>query len=115
MVAMSACCWVFDIVEIKSPIPRTERRYTEVPMSRSIREPFIGTSNQNTPAAVTSAISANPKIAKGIVYPSISSAGLIGVTISCSMVPASLSRTTAIEVSLRHISMIIEAITPGTL
>ena len=50
-----------------------------------------------------------------MVFPNISSIGLSGVTISCSIVPISLSRTIAIEVSRRHISMITKAITPGTL
>ena len=60
-------------------------------------------------------MSKKPMSAKGIVLPSISSTGVSGVTINCSIVPISLSRTTAIEVRSRLMSITSIAITPGTL
>ena len=72
-------------------------------------------SNQKTPTTVTSSMSKKPTAANGNVFPIMSSMGLIGVTISCSMVPISRSLTMAIDVSRRQISMIMMAMTPGTL
>ena len=63
---------------------------------------------------MTSATSSNPTSAKGRVLPSISSSGRIGVTINCSMVPISFSRTMAIAVSIRVTIMMMLATTPGT-
>ena len=60
-------------------------------------------------------MSKNAIRAKGMVLPRISSAGLSGVTMSCSMVPISRSRTTAMDVSSSDVSMITMAMTPGTL
>ena len=51
---------------------------------------------------------------KGMVLPRISSVALSGVTISCSMVPASFSRTTAMEVKSSDSSMTRKATIPGT-
>ena len=44
----------------------------------------------------------------------MNSTGVIGVTMICSMVPISFSRTTAMLVSSRVTSMTIMTITPGT-
>ena len=58
--------------------------------------------------------SANPIRAKGSVLPRMNSIGVIGVTMICSIVPISFSRTTAMLVSIKVISMTTIAITPGT-
>ena len=54
-------------------------------------------------------------IAKGTVLPMISSAGESGLTMSCSSVPISRSRTTASEVRSRLMMSMIAPITAGTL
>ena len=110
-----ACCCVLEIVEINSPTPSTDKRYIAVLAVRSTTDPFIGIANQNTPTSVTRAISKKLMAAKGRVFPRTSSTGLSGVTISCYMVPISRSRTTAMAVRSRQVSMIMMAITPGTL
>ena len=51
---------------------------------------------------------------KGMVLPRMNSLGRSGVTISCSMVPASFSRTTAIEVNRSESSITRKATIPGT-
>ncbi len=83
--------------------------------TRSMTAPFMGTENQNTPKIVTSAISKYPIMAAGIVFPNISSNGLMGVTISCSIVPTSRSLTIDMDVNSRQVSITINAITPGTI
>ena len=60
-------------------------------------------------------MSKNAIRANGMVLPRISSTGLSGVTINCSMVPISRSLTTAMDVSRSDVSMITMAMTPGTL
>ena len=50
----------------------------------------------------------------GIVFPKISSMGLSGVTISCSIVPASFSLMMAMEVRSRERIMSNMATMPGT-
>jgi len=49
-----------------------------------------------------------------MVFPRISSEGRSGVTMSCSIVPASFSRMMAIDVSRSDISMMTKATMPGT-
>ena len=80
----------------------------------SSRLPRIGTSNQNTPISVTSTTSTKPISAKGTVLPRMNSAGVIGVTMICSIVPISFSRTTAMLVSSSVISATTITSTPGT-
>jgi hypothetical protein len=53
--------------------------------------------------------------ANGIVLPAISSPAVSGLTMSCSRVPISRSRTTASEVSSRQTSRMMAPITAGTL
>ncbi len=57
--------------------------------------------NTSSATAVISTTSISPTTANGSVFPSISSIGRRGVTISCSMVPISFSRTIASAVSIR--------------
>ena len=61
-----------------------------------------------------STTSAKPISANGTVLPRMNSAGVIGVTMICSMVPISFSRTTAMLVSIRVMSITMMAMTPGT-
>ncbi len=52
--------------------------------------------------------------AKGTVLPRMNSAGVIGVTMICSIVPISFSRTTAMLVSSSVLKATTITITPGT-
>ena len=63
---------------------------------------------------VTSSTSRSPINAKGSVLPRISSTGRMGVTINCSMVPISFSRTIAMAVSISVTSVMMFTTTPGT-
>ena len=65
-----------------------------------------------TPVITSSCTS--PIAANGKVFPRISSIGRIGVTISCSIVPISFSRTIAIDVSVNVTNMMMLTMTPGT-
>ena len=57
---------------------------------------------------------ARPTQKNGIVLPRMNSSGRIGVTMICSSVPTSRSRTTAKAVRLTTITSVRVAITPGT-
>ena len=63
---------------------------------------------------ITKNVSTRPTSANGNVFPSISSMGRMGVTINCSMVPISFSRTIAMAVSIRVICMMMFTTMPGT-
>ena len=58
--------------------------------------------------------SAKPISAKGTVFPSTNSTGVIGVTMICSMVPISFSRTTAMLVRSSVTNVTTTTITAGT-
>ena len=77
--------------------------------------PRIGTANHPTAMTVTRSRSAIPIIAKGIVFPAMSSPGVRGLTRSCSRVPISRSRTMASEVSRSATSIMMAPMTAGTL
>ncbi|OQB91132.1 MAG: hypothetical protein BWX86_02088 [Verrucomicrobia bacterium ADurb.Bin122] len=64
--------------------------------------------------AVTSTTSIKPITAKGADLPRMNSTGRIGVTMTCSMVPTSFSRTIAMLVSMRLISITNSEMMPGT-
>ena len=53
-------------------------------------------------------------MAAGTILPIMSSMGRMGVTINCSMVPISFSRTMAMAVSITVTTMMRLQITPGT-
>src|SRR3954468_13107516 len=62
--------------------------------NRNTRLPWIGTANAQRMIARISAVSPRPSTRYGATLPSIRPSGSTGVTISCSMVPFSRSRTT---------------------
>ena len=84
-------------------------------MNRRRRLPRSGTSNQKTATVVTSTKSPIAMIPNGTVFPTMSSPAVSGLTLSCSSVPISRSRTMASEVSSRQTSMMRVPTTPGTL
>mgnify|MGYP003350027060 CR=1 FL=1 len=75
--------------------------------------PRNGTWKTTSAVVVASPMSRKPINANGIVFPSISSIGRIGVTINCSIVPISFSLTIAMQVSKSDIIVTMVAITPG--
>jgi len=103
------------MVEMNSPMPIVDIRYSPDPSSSNPRLPWIGTLNQLIPIKVTTSTSMKLINTNGRVLPRISSNDRIGVTINCSMVPISRSRTIAMAVSSSEISSTTTAITPGTL
>ena len=111
-VSMASCC-VLAIVEASRPIPKPVTRNT--PESRMIRprSPRIGTPNHQCPTASTSIVLKNPSATYGISLPTINSHGRMGVTISCSIVPRSRSRTTEEAVRMAAMAYRIMPITPG--
>ncbi len=72
-------------------------------------------SNHRIATPVISARSMKATMAGGIVLPTMNSPGVSGVTLSCSSVPTSRSRTTVSAVSTRLMSIRISPITAGTL
>ena len=109
-----ACCCVLETVEIKSPMPSVLIRKIKVAPSNKNALPTIGILNHKMAKAITSTICAWEMIINGMVFPRISSKGFRGVTMSCSMVPDSLSRTIAMEVNSKERSMTKNATIPGT-
>ena len=112
-VVIMACCWVDEIVEMKSPTPSVLKRKRDAAVKRRGKLPFKGMENQYTANIITMTIWAWAMIMYGMVFPMIISAGFKGVTISCSMVPASLSLMMAIDVKSSEISMTKKATMPG--
>ena len=76
--------------------------------------PRSGTSNQKTPISRINVTSTKAISTKGSVLPRMNSAGVIGVTMICSIVPISFSRTTAMLVNSRLTRLTTITITPGT-
>ena len=85
-----------------------------MPRSSTNGLPTKGISNHSVPTPATSAVRARPTQKNGIVLPRMNSSGRIGVTMICSSVPTSRSRTTANEVRLTTITRVSVAMTPGT-
>jgi len=102
-------------VEVKSPSPRVDIMKMRLNPKRSQTLPRMGTLNSQTDTPVTSRTSPIPMIRKGMSFPAMSSSGRMGVTLSCSMVPISFSRTTAMEVSIMVMTSRMSPSTPGTM
>ena len=109
-----ACCWVDESVEMSRPTPRVLRRNRTTPSSSTSGLPRKGTWNQRVPTTATRITSARPTTKKGMVLPRMNSKGLIGVTMTCSSVPISRSRTIANAVRVTTIISVMLPITPGT-
>ena len=110
-----ACCWVLAMVEINIPTPRVvNRNKKDKPYNRG-HEPTKGILNQIMPKASAMDISRKPIRAKGMIFPKSNAGVVIGVTISCSKVPISLSLTIAIQVSITVIMVKSVATIPGTM
>ena len=109
-----ACCWLFATVDTKSPRPSVFSRSSIVMRISSTREPRKGTPNQPTAMPVTRKVMISPSRANGDSLPTMSCQGRIGVTMSCSRVPISFSRTIPMEASTMVMIMRIIARTAGT-
>ncbi len=112
--AIIACCCVREIVERKRPAPNVVIRNNTAQNSSSRKLPCSGMWNTRNASTVTSTTSSRPTTANGSVFPSISSMGRTGVTINCSIVPISFSRTMPSAVNINVTVMMMLAITPGT-
>jgi hypothetical protein len=77
--------------------------------------PVSGTSNTNRPSSKTVVIWTSPTPTYGASFPSISSVLVIGVTMSCSSVPRSRSRTIAIAVTRTSVIVRMTPTSPGTM
>src|ERR1700683_662550 len=110
---MMACCWVLAMVEINRPMPRLVNRNKEALSNSTSALPRNGMPKISSAAVVMSTRSISPTMAAGIILPIISSIGRMGVTINCSMVPISFSRTMAMAVSITVTTIMILAMTPG--
>ncbi len=110
-----ACSWLLDIVDMSSPIPNALNKNITEKNNNNAMLPATGTLNQKILNINARIISMNPIITYGIILPTINSIFEIGVTISCSMVPFSLSLTIEKEVSIKVTVCNITPIRPGTL
>ncbi len=110
-----ASCWVFAIVEISSPTPSGVTRNRAQQASRSGTDPLIGTWKSRTPRIRISMVSMKASRTYGASLPTSSSHERIGVTINCSIVPRSRSRTMAVDVSTTHRNSMMIPISAGTM
>ncbi len=113
-VLIIACCCVWLSVEMNSPTPSIVSRYSPVETYNSRMLPRNGTSNQKKPIRRIKVTSTKLISTKGSVLPRMNSAGVMGVTMICSIVPISFSRTTAMLVNNRLTRLTTITITPGT-
>jgi hypothetical protein len=95
----------------RSPDPENKNSTQEKTINSS--EPRTGTPKIKCPKAITSAASKMPRMTYGRILPNTSSIWRMGVTINCSIVPRSRSRTTAEAVSMAVMAYRIMAMTPG--
>jgi hypothetical protein len=110
-----ACCCVREIVERNSPSPSDVRRKQPERPMRSGTLPRIGMPNPKTITSITTVAFADAIAVNGTILPIISSAGVIGVTMICSSVPISFSRTIAIDVRFIVPARSIMTSRPGTM
>lgn len=110
----NACCCILQMVEIRRPIPSTESRYRTVPRINVNGLPENGTSNQSVAMMAINETNESPMKKNGTAFLITNSSGLTGVTMICSSVPTSLSRTTAKDVRFTIITNVSVAMTPGT-
>ena len=55
-VVIIACCWVVDMVEIKSPVPKVESKNRQVAKNKSRMLPLSGMPNQKIATKITANI-----------------------------------------------------------
>ena len=97
--SMASCC-VLAMVEANRPIPRPEsRKMPEMTMKE--RQAALDRHVEPEMAHYeTSTVSISARMTYGRTLPTTSSHGRMGVTMSCSIVPRSRSRTTAVAVRI---------------
>ena len=114
-VAIMACCCVCEMVERNRPAPSVVSRNSAAQNSSSTKAPAKrNVEDQQRRRRSPAPRPSKPTSANGSVLPSISSIGRIGVTINCSIVPISFSRTMASAVSISVTIMMMFTTTPGT-
>ena len=109
-----ACCCVAEMVEISKPTPSMHKINRTAPSASTETWPRKGTWNHSDPTTEISATSKMPIRKNGSVLPRMNSAGRMGVTIICSSVPISRSRTTAKAVSVITRTSVRLPMIPGT-
>ena len=109
----NACCWVLEKVDSSSPMPIAASKKSVAPASITRGSPINGTLNQKMPIVLTRVMSPSPMRKNGTVLPRMNSTGRIGLTMICSSVPTSRSRTIAKAVRLTTCSKVRLPITPG--
>src|SRR6056297_2855956 len=114
-VPITAMVWLFATLDIKSPSPMEQKINKKVKIKKAEKPPLKGTLNQNTPTSTIRKTSIMPIAIYGANFPAISSGGFIGVDTTCSNDPLSFSLTTVRDVKVAAISIIIMAISPGTM
>ena len=75
----------------------------------------MGTPKRKCPASIESTVSRTPIAKYGASFPRISSGPRTGVEMSCSMVPVSHSLAMVSDVSSAAMSMMMTAMSPGTM
>src|SRR5215469_13058240 len=107
---LAASC---DLVaaEIQNPSNSTAARKSDVASTISQTEPRNGTPNHPTAITAQNAVSSRPNRKYGPSFPIVTSNGVTGVDISCSIVPRSHSRAMVSEVRKVPTS----TTTPGTM
>ena len=114
-VLIIACCCVWLSVEMNSPTPSIVK---QVEARRNIQERDAAAERhlrtRRSRSGGSTSRSTKEISTKGIVLPRMNSAGVIGVTMICSIVPISFSRTTAMLVKSRLTRLTTITITPGT-
>ena len=108
-----ASCWVLAMVEANRPMPRPESSSKPEQPRMRLKSPRTGTPNHQWPMASTSRVSMKARMTYGRILPTTSSHGRMGVTMSCSIVPRSRSRTIAVAVRMEVMANRIMPITPG--
>ncbi len=110
-----ACPAVCEIVEMNTPMPRTTKRKIAAPRANVRTLPLNGTSNSSTPSTVTTIMSAAARRKYGAILPRITVLGAMGITASCSNVPASRSRTRPMLVMIVPMNVRISPMIAGTM
>ena len=96
----TACCCVEQNAEIVIPIPDAVIRNSKNAPKKNESDPLNGMSYKSKASGVMVKSVTISIVKQGIVLPSISSNREIGATISCSIVPISLSRTMTADVRI---------------
>ena len=100
---------------MNTPRPSTTNRKSAAPRANANGLPLNGTENSTIPSTVTMIMSAAATRKYGAILPRITRLGLIGITASCSSVPASRSRTMPMLVTIVPMKVRMRPMMAGTI